>query len=61
MPRGEHNVLIEMVDSEGGILTAQTVTFKSPGKKTGRARLSTAKRPVQDEVGQGHGLHLVVS
>ena len=33
MPRGEHKVLIEVVDPEGGVLTAQTVTFKSPGKK----------------------------
>ena len=32
MPRGEHKVLIEVVDPEGGVLTAQTVTFKSPGK-----------------------------
>jgi hypothetical protein len=33
LPRGEHKVLIEVVDPEGGVLTAQTVTFKSPGKK----------------------------
>lgn len=33
MPRGEHKVLIEVVDPEGGVLTAQTVTFNSPGKK----------------------------
>jgi hypothetical protein len=32
MPRGEHKVLIEVVDPEGRVLTAQTVTFKSPGK-----------------------------
>ena len=32
LPRGEHKVLIEAVDPEGGVLTAQTVTFKSPGK-----------------------------
>ena len=32
MSRGEHKVLIEVVDPEGGVLTAQTVTFKSPGK-----------------------------
>jgi hypothetical protein len=32
LPRGEHKVLIEVVDPEGGVLTAQTVTFKSPGK-----------------------------
>src|SRR4029453_5341174 len=30
--RGEHKVLIEAVDPEGRVLTAQTVTFKSPGK-----------------------------
>ena len=29
MPRGEYKVLIEV----RGVLTAQTVTFKSPGKK----------------------------
>jgi hypothetical protein len=33
LPRGEHKVLIEAVDAEGNVLTAQTVTFKSPGKK----------------------------
>jgi hypothetical protein len=33
LPRGEHKVLIEAVDPEGGVLTAQTVTFKSPGKQ----------------------------
>ena len=33
LPRGEHKVLIEVVDPEGGVLTAQTVRFKSPGKK----------------------------
>jgi hypothetical protein len=32
LPRGEHKVLVEAVDPEGGVLTAQTVTFKSPGK-----------------------------
>ena len=32
LPRGEHNVLIEVVDPEGHVLTAQTVTLKSPGK-----------------------------
>jgi Family of unknown function (DUF6130) len=33
LPRGDHKVLIEVVDPEGSVLTAQTVTFKSPGKK----------------------------
>jgi Family of unknown function (DUF6130) len=33
LPRGEHKVLIEVVDPEGGLLTSKTVTFKSPGKK----------------------------
>jgi hypothetical protein len=28
LPRGEHKVLIEVVDPEGGLLTSQTVTFK---------------------------------
>ena len=32
LPRGEHKVLIEAVDAEGGVLTAKTVTFESPGK-----------------------------
>ena len=33
MPRGEHKVLIEAVDAEGSVLTAQTVTFTAPGKE----------------------------
>jgi len=32
MPRGEHKVLIEVVDAEGNVFTKQTVTFYSPGK-----------------------------
>ena len=32
MPRGQHKVLIEVVDAEGKVFTAQTVTFQSPGK-----------------------------
>jgi hypothetical protein len=33
MPRGEHKVLIEVVDAEGNVFTGQTVTFYSPGKE----------------------------
>jgi hypothetical protein len=33
MPRGEHKVLIELVDAEGNVFTGQTVTFHSPGKE----------------------------
>ena len=33
MPRGQHKVLIELVDAEGNLFTAQTVTFHSPGKE----------------------------
>jgi hypothetical protein len=33
MPRGEHKVLIELVDAEGTVLTGETVTFYSPGKE----------------------------
>jgi hypothetical protein len=33
MPRGQHRVLIEVVDPEGNVFTAQTVTFDSPGKE----------------------------
>jgi hypothetical protein len=33
MPRGQHKVLIEVVDAEGGVLTAQTVAFTAPGKE----------------------------
>ena len=33
MPRGEHKVLIEVVDAEGNVFTKQTVTFHSPGKE----------------------------
>ena len=32
MPRGQHKVLIEVVDPEGKVFTAETVTFNSPGK-----------------------------
>ncbi len=31
--RGQHKVLIELVDAEGNLFTAQTVTFHSPGKE----------------------------
>ena len=33
MPRGQHKVLIEVVDPEGKVFTGQTVTFYSPGKE----------------------------
>ena len=33
LPRGEHKVLIELVDAEGNLFTAQTVTFHAPGKE----------------------------
>ncbi|WP_254020543.1 DUF6130 family protein [Mesorhizobium escarrei] len=33
MPRGEHKVLIELVDAEGNVFTGETVTFYSPGKE----------------------------
>jgi hypothetical protein len=33
MPRGQHKVLIEVVDPEGNVFTGQTVTFHSPGKQ----------------------------
>ena len=33
MPRGQHKVLIEVVDAEGNAFTKQTVTFHSPGKE----------------------------
>jgi hypothetical protein len=33
LPRGQHKVLIEVVDAEGNVLTGQTVTFDTPGKK----------------------------
>lgn len=31
MPRGQHKVLIELVDAEGNVFTTQTVTFQAPG------------------------------
>ena len=31
--RGQHKVLIEVVDPEGNVFTGQTVTFHSPGKE----------------------------
>lgn len=33
MQRGQHKVLIEVVDPEGKVFTGQTVTFHAPGKK----------------------------
>ena len=33
LPRGRHKVLIELVDAEGKVFAAQTVTFHSPGKE----------------------------
>ena len=33
MPRGQHKVLIELVDAEVNAFTAETVTFHSPGKE----------------------------
>src|SRR5262245_22877952 len=33
LPGGQHKVLVEVVDAEGGHLTSQAVTFTSPGKK----------------------------
>jgi len=32
LSRGEHKVLIEVVDPEGNVYTGQTVTFQTPGK-----------------------------
>ena len=33
LPRGQHKVLIELVDGEGNLFTAETVTFFAPGKE----------------------------
>jgi Family of unknown function (DUF6130) len=33
MPRGQHKVLIEVVDAEGNVFTGQTVKFTSPSKE----------------------------
>jgi Family of unknown function (DUF6130) len=33
MPGGPHKVRIELVDAEGNVFTAQTVTFHAPGKE----------------------------
>ena len=33
MQRGQHKVLIEVVDPEGKVFTGQTVTFDAPGKE----------------------------
>lgn len=33
LPRGQHKVLVELVDGEGNLFTAETVTFFSPGKE----------------------------
>jgi hypothetical protein len=32
LPRGQHKVRIEVVDPDGNVFTAQTVTFHTPGK-----------------------------
>ena len=33
LPRGQHKVLIELVDAEGNLFTSETVTFHAPGKQ----------------------------
>jgi hypothetical protein len=33
LPRGQHKVLIDLVDAEGNLFAAQTVTFHAPGKE----------------------------
>ena len=33
LPPGQHKVRIELVDAEGNLFTAQTVTFHAPGKE----------------------------
>ncbi|MBY3137104.1 DUF6130 family protein [Rhizobium laguerreae] len=33
MSRGQHKVLIEVVDAEGSVFTKQAVTFHAPGKE----------------------------
>ena len=33
MPHGQHKMRIELVDAEGNVFTAQTVTFQAPGKE----------------------------
>jgi hypothetical protein len=32
LPRGEHKVRVEVVDTEGGLLTSQSIKFNAPGK-----------------------------
>jgi hypothetical protein len=34
LSKGRHKVLVQAVDTEGGVLTSQTVKFESPGKRT---------------------------
>jgi hypothetical protein len=36
LARGRHQVLIELVDAEGNLFTAQTVAFDAPGKAGGQ-------------------------
>jgi hypothetical protein len=38
MRPGQHKVLIELVDAEGNVFTAQTVTFHAPGNEVGPSR-----------------------
>lgn len=39
LPRGQHKVLIEVVDPEGNVFTGQTVTFNTPGKVVSSTKL----------------------
>lgn len=32
LPQGEHKVLVQVVDTEGGLLTSQSIKFNAPGK-----------------------------
>lgn len=32
LPRGQHKVMIQLVDAEGNVFTSETVTFNAPGK-----------------------------
>ena len=53
MPRGQHKVLIELVDAEGNVFTAQTVTFHSPGKEVVHEAAQANDAQLQERRGGG--------
>jgi hypothetical protein len=57
MPRGQHKVLIEVVDAEGNVFTRETVTFDSPGKPGRPRRLGLAAWLIDHDDGGRFQIH----